>query len=80
MREGLSFTAVRQDMKIDNNIKLLFDKIADIENIFGNMCYVVMGSDYGSPINELQPEDQEKLVDWIERNLDSSHVFNYCSK
>ena len=80
MGEGLSFTAVRQDMKIDKNIKLLFDKIADVESIFGNICYVVMGSDYGSPINELQPEDQEKLVDWIERNLESSHVFNYCSK
>ena len=80
MGEGLSFTAVRQDMKIDKNIKLLFDKIADVESIFGNICYVVMGSDYGSPINELQPEDQEKLVDWIERNLDSSNVFNYCSK
>ena len=80
MREGISFTAIRHDKKIDENIKLLLENIADIENIFGNICYVVIGSDYGSPINQLEPEDQEKLIDWIEKNSHSSFVYNYCCK
>ncbi len=78
MRNRLSFTAISQELPIeDKNIKFLLDKIADVENIFGNNCYIIIGCDQKSPINDLEPEEQEKLLDWIDSNRLSPFIFNY---
>ncbi|HET9806118.1 MAG: hypothetical protein ACM3VV_03295 [Deltaproteobacteria bacterium] len=78
IRNRLSFTAISKEIPIeDKNIKFLLDKIADVENIFGNNCYIIIGCDQKSPINDLTPEEQEKLLDWIEENIHSPFLFNY---
>ena len=42
MKNRLSFTAISKEIPIeDKNIKFLLDKIVDIENIFGNNCYII---------------------------------------
>ena len=78
MRNRLSFTAISKEISIeDKSIKFLLEKIADVENIFGNNCYIIIGCDQNSPINDLKPQEQEKLLDWTEKNIHSPFLFNY---
>lgn len=66
MGEGVSFTAIKAEAVIPKKVRDILVEIAEEADVFGHKCYVILETDYKTPWNNVEEEEQKPYFDWLE--------------